>query len=129
MDRRVEQARLDSDQNYFNELGLMLEYLTKIAVAGALVCPVPEDRREIEDKIVQADSMGKWNAALGEVLKAGWIDAAAEVHRDFTQTVGSADWRYQAVHALRSAAAYVGVNEAEAKGGTSGVLRHRCETA
>ena len=101
---------MDGDRSYFMELGLKLEYLTKIAVAGALVCPASTARRrEIEGKILEANSIGGWNEALAKILKAEWFDGAGQVIRDFTQKVRSPEWQYEAVHVLRSAAARVGV--------------------
>ena len=110
IDWQVEDARREGDHAYFIRLGLKLEYLTRVVIAGALACLAdPEVRRQIERRIVRE---GKWVEALDRVLArdGGLVNEDAQrIARDFDEKVGRDDWRHDAVEALRLAGEHIGL--------------------
>lgn len=106
---QVQDAMGEGDHAYFVRLGLKLEYLTKVVIAGALACLAdPEVRRVIERRIVRD---GKWIEALDGIVAPGVRlvnEDAQRIVRDFNEKVGADDWRYDAVDALRRAGEQIG---------------------
>ena len=107
---RAEQAREDSDTAFFIDLLYLGELILKAAVA-ALVGAVADDRerhryRQLH-RLVRADGLGEWAAALDDVLTGpaaqNLLLPARDEQRELIQRVGRGEWQFDAFLALAHA--------------------------
>ena len=116
IDRRISIDRRDSDSAYFLALSSKLEFLTKLTTLGILACiedeVVNRHRYSVEHKLVRADSLGIWVAALNDVLvgppSAYTIANARHITGQVTERVSAGDWRHTVVEDLKTAATRIG---------------------
>ena len=109
MQERVDRALQDSDTAYFLDLMVYGELVVKLIVAS-LVAGLSEDRDgnryRLEHRLVRADSLGEWAAALDEIFSgpaASHLCAAAYQERqELTQRFSptEAAWQRTAVDLL-----------------------------
>ena len=107
MARRVEIARQDSDTSLFMHLMYFGELLLKVTGAG-LIAAVMDDRerhryRQLY-KLVRADGLGEWSAAIDDVLTgpaSQFLTPSARVEqRELTQSCKKGSWQYDSVSLL-----------------------------
>lgn len=112
---RVEVARQDSDTALFLQLLYSGEMTLKIA-AAAMVSAVLEERdrhryRQLH-RLVRADSLGEWAAAIEEILvgpASQFLTASARIEqRELTQKSKEGSWQYEAVSLLDRCLAQTG---------------------
>lgn len=124
IDGRIANDQQEGDLAYFQALTLKLEYLTKIVTSAVIAC-VGDDadrhRYSLEHRLVRANSIGDWVAALNEALVGPAaqfrLSEARSLARDLTERVGPRDWRHSAVADLNQAAIEIGA--ASTLGGTA----------
>jgi NB-ARC domain len=104
---RVQVARQDSDTELFNSLLYFGEMLCKIVAAG-LASAIHDDRdrhryRQIH-RLVRADSLGEWAAAIEDMLTGPasqfLTPTARTEQRELTQKCKEGSWQYDAVSLL-----------------------------
>lgn len=127
MAERVELNREEGDVAFFYDLGLYLEYVTKIVVAGTLAClgdDADRHRYSLEHKIVRANAIGEWVETLDSALTGPaaqfFLPGTERLTRDLTQKVGEGDWRFSAVRSIRDSMEALGIT---AEMGTKVALR------
>jgi hypothetical protein len=107
---RVQVARQDSDTSLFLQLMYFGEMVLKI-VASGLVSAVQEDRdrhryRQLH-RLVRADSLGEWAAAIEDVLTgpaSQFLTPTVQTEqRELTQKCKNGTWQYEAVSLLSRA--------------------------
>lgn len=107
---RVHVARQDSDTSLFLQLMYFGEMVLKI-VASALVSAVQDDRdrhryRQLH-RLVRADSLGEWAAAIEDVLTgpaSQFLTPTVQTEqRELTQKCKNGTWQYEAVSLLSRA--------------------------
>jgi hypothetical protein len=101
---RVAVARQDSDTSLFMALLYLGEFVTKLTVAE-LVAALEDDPdrhkyRQLH-RLVRADSIGEWNAALDDLLSgpaaSRLVAVAKEEAKQLSQKCGSGSWQYLSV--------------------------------
>ncbi len=109
MFQRIEVARTESETALFYDLLIGGELVVKLVVAG-LTAAVAEDRDRnryrIEHRLVRADGLGEWVAALDDIVTGPAAQhlavAAHEERRELMQrrSAGDAAWQRRAVDLL-----------------------------
>ena len=110
MRERVERGRANSDTEYFDDLLLWGELLTKVVTAG-LIAAIDDDPdrlryREVH-RLVRADGIGDWAMTLDEVLTgpaAQFLNSARPELQALTDKKSTPVWANDAVRALQEAA-------------------------
>lgn len=103
-DQRVQIAKEDSDDNYFNSLMYMGEMLVKLSAIG-LVAGVNEDRDRHRYRqtyqLVRANGIGEWSQVIDEVLTGVasqyLIPQARDEQTDLTKIQKEGTWQYDSV--------------------------------
>lgn len=109
--QRIEVARTDSETALFYDLMIAGELVLKLVVAG-LTAAVTDDRDRnryrIEHRLVRADGLGEWVAALEDLLTGPAAQhlavAAYEERRELTQRwpTGDGSWQRQVVDLIEA---------------------------
>jgi hypothetical protein len=106
---RVEVARQDSDTALFLHLMYAAEQLVKLVCTGlvATLCDdVDRHRYRLSHRLVRADGIGDWSAALDEILNGPSSQClpfeAKTEQRELTQKCSSGEWQHEAVVQLDS---------------------------
>jgi hypothetical protein len=108
--QRVEVAKQDSDSELLNDLLLGGELVMKLATVG-LLAGIPDDREKhryrLASKLVRADGLGDWAAALDDMLKGPashrLCDPAKQVEKaELVQPCGEASWQHDAIISLKA---------------------------
>lgn len=118
--QRVENAKEESDFNYFFSLLLAGEALFKAITVGmiaALEDDKDRNRYRLEHVLSRADGLGEWSRVLEDAISGPasqylLVDARTE-QAEITRISGSADWQYQAVASLKAALNILGLNAEE----------------
>lgn len=115
IDDRIVQDKEEGDLAYFQALTLKLEYLTKIVTSAVVACigdDADRHRYSLEHRLVRANSIGEWVAALDEALVGPaaqfLLSEARSLQRELTERVGPHDWRHSAVSDLNQSAVKIG---------------------
>lgn len=115
---RVEIARQDSETNYFNNLMYLGEMLVKVEAAG-LVAAIHNDRTRQRYtqlyRLVRADGIGEWAAAIDEILTGPCsqhfhIEARVE-QRELMDRVKVGLWQHDAVTSIHRCLELCGATE------------------
>jgi hypothetical protein len=104
---RIEIAREDSDMSLFMNLTYMAEMILKLLVAG-LTAAINNDRERsrygVIYKLVRADGLGDWAAALDDILTGppahSLTQDASFISRELTEKVGKGHWQYETCELL-----------------------------
>jgi hypothetical protein len=106
---RVEVARQDSDTALFLHLMYAAEQLVKLVCTGlvATLCDdVDRHRYRLSHRLVRADGIGDWSAALDEILNGPSSQClpfeAKTEQRELTQKCNAGEWQHDAVVELDS---------------------------
>lgn len=117
---RVENARSESDFEYFFSLLLAGEALFKLITLG-MVAALGDDsernRYRLEHKLVRADGLGDWGRVLEDALTGPAsqyliADARGE-QSELTKHCISSDWQYKAVTCLKASLDALGIDSEE----------------
>ena len=115
IDDRIAYDQEEGDVAYFQALTLKLEYLTKIVTSAVIACigdDADRHRYSLEHRLVRANSIGEWVAALDEALVGPAaqfrLSEARSLAKELTERVGPQDWRHAAVSDLNQAAVEIG---------------------
>lgn len=117
---RVEQAKANSDFDYFFSLLLAGEALFKVVTLGVLA-GLNEDkdrnRYRLEYSLARADGLGEWGRALEDALSgpaSQYIAVDARVDQaEIARIVGADAWQFQAVTLLKSVLEKIGADSEE----------------
>ena len=114
---RVQRDMQEGDISYFQSLALKMEFVVKMVTAAMVACiedDADRNRYALEHKLVRANSLGEWTAAL----QAGLVGPSAQffasparsIVRELTERVAQGDWRYEAVAGFATAAEVLDLN-------------------
>jgi len=113
---RVALSMSEGDVALFYDLGLYLEYVTKIVTAGVVAClgdDANRHRYSLEHKLIRANAIGEWvetlDAALTGAAAQFFLPLAAELTRELTERVSEGDWRFSAVHSIQACMIALGI--------------------
>ncbi|SRR6266540_148185 len=108
--QRVENARQDSDSEFFNALLLTSELAFKLTVVG-LLAGIPDDRERhryrLAFKLVRSDGLGDWSATLDDILKGPASHQLCEPAKqtekaELIQPCVAGDWQHEAIISITS---------------------------
>ena len=106
--KRVNIAKEDSDFSYFYALLLEGEALTKLTVLAFLASIVSDPDRHryrLEHKVLRADGLGPWSAALDDMLigpASQFLLADLNPDRhELAKSFASGSWQFEAVSSLK----------------------------
>lgn len=118
MNERIQRAKENSDDDYFNTLMYSGEMLTKFVAAG-MVAAVRDDRDRqqyrLRYQLVRADGIGDWTRIIDEVLTGVpaqyLIPEAYEEAKQLTQRLGKDTWQYNSVAYIAQCCDLIDPNE------------------
>ena len=115
MRRRLHAERQDSDVALFHALLYYGESVVKL-LTTALVAGIQNDhyRYRQEHRLVRADGLGDWHAALAETVNGPpsqfLITSALEHRNEINRRCSSDSWQYEAVNSLAQSLKQLGIN-------------------
>lgn len=114
--QRVQDAKSESDFNYFFSLLLAGEALFKTVTLG-LIAALDDDkdrnRYRLEYSLARADGLGEWGRGLEDALSGPGsqflLADARNEQAEFTRISGLGTWQYDAVSSLKSVVEALGI--------------------
>ena len=118
---RVNVARTNNDVDLFNNLMYLGEMLTKLVAAGLIA--VLEDNHDRQQyrlihRLVRANGIGEWSAAIGDVLtglpSTHLRERAAKESQELTSLKRTGTWQHDSVQSIHRSMESLGIADAGA---------------